>query len=345
MPRNEDYLSYIILRINEKMKALSRFLTLILLVPVIGYSQQKDTLARTADSVSVKTDSLTNTKSHAKNIAAYDEAKINFKTYFALLGDDIKRQATWPFHAKGKDWIKAGGFTLLTAAVGLTNKPVNRFAVKLHDNNPALASISKYTTNFGGAYELYALAGFYASGLIFKDQKLKNTTALATQGYLISVGITTIAKYLAAEQRPYYTDPLTNKKGPIFHGPFYPFKKGPDGKKLSREDYSSFPSGHATAAFAAATVFAMEYRDKPLIPILSYSAATLVSLSRLTENKHWPADIVAGGLIGYFSSTQVVNNFHRYSKMKQSGKTAHQPVSFNLQYVNKQIIPGLAYSF
>ena len=327
------------------MKVLSRFLTVILLVPVIGFSQQNDTLVTTADSVSLQTDSLTNRKGDAQNAPVYDGAKIDFKTYFTLLGDDIKQQATWPFHAKGKDWVKAGGFTLLTAAVGLTDKPVNRFAVKLHDNNPALASISKYTTNFGGAYELYAIAGLYTYGLVFKNQKLKTTTLLATQGYIISVGITTIVKYLAAEQRPYYTDPLTDKKGPIFHGPFYPFKKGPDGKKLSREDYSSFPSGHATAAFAAATVFAMEYRDKPLIPILSYSAATLVSLSRLTENKHWAADIAAGGLIGYFSSTQAVNNFHRYLKIKQAGKSTHQAVSFNFQYLNKQIVPGLVYNF
>lgn len=327
------------------MKVLSRFLTVILLVPIIGFSQQKDTLERTADSITVQADSLTNVKNKTGNVSAYDGAKINFKRYFTLLGDDIKQQATWPFYAKGKDWIKAGGFTLLTAAVGLTDKPVNRFAVKLHDNNPAVASISKYTTNFGGAYELYAIAGFYTYGLIFKNQKLKTTTLLATQGYLISVGISTVAKYLAAEQRPYYTNPLTNKKGPIFHGPFYASKKGPDGKKLSREDFSSFPSGHATAAFAAATVFAMEYRNKPLIPILSYSVATLVSLSRLTENKHWPADIVAGGLIGYFSSSQVVNNFHHYSKNNHLRKPARGVVSFNVQYMNKQIIPGLVYSF
>lgn len=325
------------------MKAVRNFLTLILLIPVISYSQQKDTLVKKLDSLSIQSDSLANGKNNNIRSAAYEGAKINVATYFTLLADDIKQQATLPFHTKGKDWLKVGGFALLTGAVALTNKPVNRFAVNLHDNNPALASISKHVTDFGGAYELYAIAGFYTYGVIFKTQKEKTTTVLATQAYITAVGISFIAKYLAGEQRPFYTNPVTNKKGPIFHGPFYANKKGPDGKKLNREDFSSFPSGHATAAFAAATVYAMEYRDKPLIPILSYSAASLIALSRLTENKHWPIDILAGSMIGYLSGRQVVNNFHRYLKIKQAGKPGHQPVSFNLQYYNRQIIPGLVY--
>jgi membrane-associated phospholipid phosphatase len=324
---------------------MRRFLVVFMFVPAIGYSQQTDTLVKKPDSVSAQQDSVKSGKKNDITPAAYQGTKLNFRTYTTLLADNIKQQATKPFHTRGKEWLKVGGFALLTGAVSLTNKPINTFATNLRNNNPAIASASKYVTRFGGAYELYAMAGFYTYGLIFKTEKEKTTTALATQAYITAVGIAFVAKYLASEQRPYYTNPLTNKKGPIFHGPFYPFKNGPDGQKLNREGLSSFPSGHTTAAFAAATVYAMEYRDKPLIPILSYSAATLIGLSRLTENKHWPIDILAGGMIGYLSGRQIVNNYHRYSKIKQSGKVAHQPVSFNLQYFNKQIIPGLVYTF
>ncbi|WP_018614403.1 phosphatase PAP2 family protein [Segetibacter koreensis] len=327
------------------MKELSRFLVLLIFVPVVGYAQQTDTLVKKLDSLNVQQDTLKNGQKNNIAPAAYEGAKLDFHTYSVLLADDIKQAVTKPLHTKGKDWLKVGGFAVVTGAVSLANKPVNDYAVTLHKNNPGLSSVSKYVTNFGGAYELYAIAGFYAYGLIFKSQKEKTTTALATQAYITAVGISFVAKYLAGEQRPYYTDPLTNKRGPIFHGPFYAFKKGPDGKRLGTENFSSFPSGHTTAAFAAATVYAMEYRDKPLIPILSYSAATLVGLSRITENKHWPVDILVGGMLGYLSGRQVVNNFHRYSKIKKSEKTALHPVSFNLQYFNKQIIPGLVYSF
>lgn len=327
------------------MTVISRFLAVLFVIPVIGFSQQKDSLIKKPDSLSPHADSLASGTNNNINPGEYEGAKINIGTYFRLLGDNIKQQATFPFRAKGKDWFRAGGFALLTGAVALTNKPVNNFAVSLHKNNTGLAAVSKYVTKFGGAYELYAIAGFYTYGLIFKTQKEKTTTVLATQAYITAVGISSVVKYLAGEQRPYYTNPLTGKSGPIFHGPFYAFKKSPDGKKLNRGDFSSFPSGHTTAAFAAATVYAMEYRDKPLIPIISYSAATLIGLSRLTENKHWPIDILAGGMIGYLSGRQVVNNFHRFLKNKQAEKNSTQPLSFNLQYVNNQIIPGVAYHF
>lgn len=326
------------------MNGLRRFLIVWLLIPIAAHSQQTDTLAKKLDSLSLQEDTLKAGKNNI-NRAIYEDAKLDFRTYFTLLGDDIKQQVTKPFHTTGKEWIKVGEFALLTGAVSLVNKPINEYAANLHKNNPALASVSKYVTRFGGAYELYAIAGFYAYGLVFKTQKEKTTTALATQAYITAVGIAFVGKYLAGEQRPYYTDPLTNKRGPIFHGPFYLFKKGPNGKRLSSEDYSSYPSGHTTAAFAAATVYAMEYRDKPLIPILSYSAATLIGLSRLTENAHWPIDVLGGAMLGYLSGRQVVNNFHRYSKLKQSVKRAREPVSFNLQYFNKQIIPGMVYTF
>ncbi len=327
------------------MNVLTRFLVVLMFIPLIGYSQEADTLTKKVNSLSIQQDTFENGKKNKLNPNTYEGAKLDAGTYFTLLGSDFKQQVAKPFHTKGKDWLKVGGFALLTGAVSLTDKTVNEYAVNLHKNNPGLASASKYVTRFGGAYELYAIAGFYVYGLIFKTQKEKTTTALATQAYVTAVTIAFGAKYLAGEQRPYYTDPLTNRRGPIFHGPFYAFKKGLDGKKLSTEDFSSFPSGHTTAAFAAATVYAMEYRDKPLIPILSYTAATLIGLSRLTENKHWPIDVLAGGMLGYLSGRQVVNNFHRYSKIKQAGKAIRQPVSFNLQYFNKQIIPGLVYTF
>jgi membrane-associated phospholipid phosphatase len=326
------------------MKVLSRFLVVLMFIPVIGHSQQTDSLVKKLDSLNIQQDTLKSPKQNDINREAYEGVKLDFRTYCTLLRDDFKQQLTKPFHTKGKDWLKVGGFALVTGAVSLANKPVNEYASNLHKNNPGLASVSKYVTNFGGAYELYAIAGFYAYGLIFKTEKEKTTTALATQAYITSVTIAFIAKSLAGEQRPYYTDPFTNKRGPIFHGPFYALKKGPDGKRLGSEDLSSFPSGHTTAAFAAATVYAMEYRDKPLIPILSYSAATLVGLSRLTENKHWPIDILVGGMLGYLSGRQVVNNYHRYSKIKHAETIPHS-VSFNFQYFNRQIIPGLVYSF
>jgi membrane-associated phospholipid phosphatase len=321
------------------MKVTVKVLVIIFLIPLAAMPQQKDSLTKKLDSLNIKWDSLQSRINNDNNANSYDPAKIDFKTYFTLLADNFKQQATAPFHIKKKDWLKVAGFALLTGGFALVNEPINDFAIKLHKENKGLADISHYVTNFGGAYEVYAIAGLYAYGLIFRTQKEKTTTALATHAYITAGVSSTIIKYLAGEQRPYYTDPNSLRQGPIFHGPFYPFTKGGDAHA-----YSSFPSGHTTAAFAAATVYALEYKNKPLIPIISYSAATLIGLSRITENKHWATDVLVGAMLGYLSGKQVVNNFHRYSRSK-NGKGINQSISINLYYQNSQFLGGLVYKF
>ena len=327
------------------MKMLKRLLLAFLLIPAIGYSQQADTLIKKLDSLGLKADTSKVGQINNTNEEAYEGVKLDFKDYFLLLGNDFKQQATLPFRINGKEWLKFGGFALATGVLSLTNKPVNRFAVNLRENNKGVANVSKFITNFGGTYEIYTLAGFFAYGLIFNTQKEKTTTALATQAYLTAGAVQVLTKFISGEQRPNYIDPLTGKNGPIFHGPFYRFKKDAHGNKVDRSAYSSFPSGHTTAAFAAATVYAMEYKNHGLIPILSYSAATLIGLSRLTENKHWSSDIFVGAVLGYLSGRQVVNNYHRFSKIKQPGKPGPKDISFNLQYSSGHIMPGLVYTF
>lgn len=57
---------------------------------------------------------------------------------------------------------------------------------------------------------------------------------------------------------------------------------------------SSFPSGHATAAFCAATLLS---ESEPLAP-LYYSAAAVVALSRIHVKIHHASDVIGGVVIG-----------------------------------------------
>lgn len=80
----------------------------------------------------------------------------------------------------------------------------------------------------------------------------------------------------------------------------------------------SFPSGHASFAFQAATFsvlylqakFLPKYRDHLLVPVIQVIImvmATYTAVSRIMDNKHHPTDVLAGTLIGIIS--QILNVF------------------------------------
>jgi hypothetical protein len=306
-----------------------------------GICQQPDTLIHKLDSLNKKTDT-TGEQKNIINPHAYNEnTEITFANYFVLLGSDLKQQFTAPFHQTKDEWIRIGEYAIATAGLSLVaDEPVQRAAVRLHNSSETIGSVSNYITRFGGLYEVYTLAGLGTYGIVFKNKKMQTTTLLATQAYLTAGAVETVVKFLTGRQRPSYYNAAKPEPEPTFHGPF--FKAGADisGKKIN----SSFPSGHTTVAFAAATVFAMEYKHTPWVPIVSYSAASLIGLSRLTENKHWATDVLVGATLGYLCGRQVVNNYHRYAKVQAEHKNKGT-VSFNIQYINNQLVPGVVYTF
>ncbi len=58
---------------------------------------------------------------------------------------------------------------------------------------------------------------------------------------------------------------------------------------------TSFPSGHATVAFACAAVLA---RAAPRLALPLYALAALVAWSRVHVGVHYPLDVAAGGALG-----------------------------------------------
>lgn len=72
----------------------------------------------------------------------------------------------------------------------------------------------------------------------------------------------------------------------------------PDGS-----DDKAFPSGHATIAFASATILAREYGYiSPWITVGSYSCASATQLLRIHHNKHWMNDLYIGAGVGMVST-------------------------------------------
>lgn len=83
---------------------------------------------------------------------------------------------------------------------------------------------------------------------------------------------------------------------------------------FSNDDYTSLPSTHVTAAFAAATAASHEVRRSwpgaaRFVTPASYAAAMLVGLSRMYSNKHWASDVVASAGLGTYAAVV----FDRYN--------------------------------
>jgi hypothetical protein len=234
-----------------------------------------------------------------------------------------------------QDWHRFAGLVGGTVVLSFVDKPLQRGIMKATDSSRNIKKVSDYVTSFGGVYEGYTLVALGAYGFIFKNEKVKTTTLLATQSYITAGLIETVLKELTKRERPYYVAPGETEAKGRFHGPFY----------HAGQEFKSFPSGHTTAAFAAATVYAMEYKKSIIVPIVSYTAASLVGLSRITENKHWATDVVLGATLGYLCGRQVVNNYHRYAKIKSPKKKNNRSVSLDLNYNLDHIEPALVYKF
>ena len=65
----------------------------------------------------------------------------------------------------------------------------------------------------------------------------------------------------------------------------------------------AFPSGHAAAAFAAATVIAYASRR---LAVPAYILAALVAWSRVYVGVHWPLDVIGGAVLGVLVATALL---------------------------------------
>ena len=87
---------------------------------------------------------------------------------------------------------------------------------------------------------------------------------------------------------------------------------------VSEHDPNSFPSGHTSASFAAATAL------YPLVPrkwgILALVAAALMGLSRLYVGVHFPSDVIVGVLVGCFCGWAAVKLLKLLEEKTKVGK-------------------------
>lgn len=87
---------------------------------------------------------------------------------------------------------------------------------------------------------------------------------------------------------------------------------------IEKQPDFSFPSGHSCASFAVAMVI---WKLSPKVwGVLALVLASLIAFSRLYVGVHYPSDVVAGILIGIFSSWLAVKIAKEYEKRKHKKK-------------------------
>ena len=203
------------------------------------------------------------------------------------MAEDQKTIWTSPFRVKAHDlnWVLPWA--------GLTAGFINSDAEMLSRITPTNSFTKRASTisNGGLGAALGGSAGFYLLGKIRHDDHQKETGILASEAVLNGYIVFTAIKLVTQRARP--TD--GNLKGQFYNS--------------SKITNSSFPSGHATMTWAAATVLAQEYPG-PLTKVFAYGLASAVSAARIAGRDHFPSDVLVGSVAGWLIGREVYHRHH-----------------------------------
>ena len=153
--------------------------------------------------------------------------------------------------------------------------------------NSGIANLSSITTQFGSEVILGLI------GLVLYLLSTKENTKILI-GVLIAI---TISDFV-----------LSILKGSYFRPRPYQALSGVN-LPLGIDEASSFPSGHATRAFAVVALITIQ-KGKKYAPLLLLSAG--VAVSRVIIGLHFPSDVLAGGFLGIALAVVSVLFLSRY---------------------------------
>ncbi len=201
---------------------------------------------------------------------------------------DLREVLAAPVDWKGPEWRRfalaiagVGGAALLDGTVRKADGRLHsRFADHLADAAEPLGSTDSFAV----------LGLFYAGGVAADDVRARSTAVDGLLAAAFAGGVSSAVKTVVGRKRPHDT------------------AKTFDFAPLSSN--ASFPSGHATQAFAVAAAIATHY-DSAWIKGLSYGSAALVGFARIHHQAHFLSDVTAGAILGAAVGRSVVHHNQR----------------------------------
>jgi membrane-associated phospholipid phosphatase len=200
----------------------------------------------------------------------------------------FKAPLTW----NSTEWKRLAGSVVIVGGLMLADKDIDRWAQR--NRSTATNRISDITTALGADYGFYLSGALLAGGAIFNHENMRDTGREALEAGIIAFVLDgAILKRVVGRERPAVSNGRT-----VF---------------VPGSSNDSFPSGHATEAFAIASVISARSKSWP-IPVVAYGLATIVAMDRINTRNHYASDVVAGALIGSSIGHFIVNRHGEQGK-------------------------------
>ena len=223
----------------------------------------------------------TNTK-QLNSTGEFSESRVGFSLLKNITLDQ-KTILTSPFHLHWDDGTWLFPFATVTAFSVATD----RSFVRALSSDPQKLNRYRSFANDGVAALVGVGAGSYLWSYISHSEHQRETGILTGEAVINSLLTTQALKFTFGRERP------TADQGRL------DFFKGSN----------SFPSDHAAAAWAAATVIAHEYPGF-VTQTLAYGLATAVSASVVLGKDHSPSDALVGSAMGWLVGRYIYRAHH-----------------------------------
>lgn len=197
------------------------------------------------------------------------------------------------------------GFAGLTIAMFPVDKSVaRRLRSPSSGENQFIGRVTTGTEYLADPGTIIVGSGMYLVGRFTHHPTLADVGLHTTEAIVLGSSVTMVLKDVLGRSRPYVTDATDPRDFKLFKG-------------FGNADRQSFPSGHTTAAFAAAASLTSEvHRVYPHLTWIAgpifYGGATTVGLARMYHNVHWASDVALGAAVGTFSGLKVVRYSHNH---------------------------------